>query len=83
VASGHQSTGTVKEDVFATLFMGMNAYGKVPLTAHATEMITKPLGSAGTADPLNQRSTVGWKAAQTFKLLNNAFISRLEHGVLA
>ena len=25
-------------------------------------MITKGLGSGGTADPLNQRATVGWKA---------------------
>ncbi len=82
-ATGHASTTGTSEDVYATLFMGMNAYGKVPLSSHATEMITKPLGSAGTADPLNQRATVGWKAAQTFKILNNAFLSRLEHGVLA
>jgi len=81
VASGHLSTGSTKEDVYATVFLAMNAYGKVPLTAHATEMITKPLGAG--EDPLNQRSTVGWKAAQVFKLLNNAFMSRLETGVLA
>lgn len=83
VASGHKTTGSVKEDVHVTLILGMNAYGKVPLTGHAMEMITKPLGSGGTEDPLNQRATAGWKAAQTFKILNNNFMTRLEHGVLA
>jgi len=83
VASGHKTTGTVKEDVFATIIVGMNAYGKIPLTGHAMEMITKPLGSGGTEDPLNQRATAGWKAAQTFKILNDSFMTRLEHGATA
>lgn len=82
VASGHITTDTTKEDVFATMILAMNAYGKVPLTGHAMENITKPLGSAGTADPLNQRGTSGWKAAQAFKILNNAFMTRIESGAL-
>lgn len=83
VTSGHQTTGTTKEDVFLTIILGMNAYGKVGLSGHTMENITKPLGSAGTADPLNQRGTSGWKAAQVFKILNNAFMTRIEHGVIA
>ena len=83
VTSGHKTTSATKEDVYATLIMGMNAYGKVPLTGHAMEMISKPLGSGGTEDPLNQRATAGWKAAQTFVILNNNFMTRLEHGVTA
>jgi len=83
VASGHKTTTGTKEDVYATLIFAMNAYGKIPLTGHAMEMISKPLGSGGTEDPLNQRATSGWKAAQTFKILNNNFMTRLEHGVLA
>lgn len=83
VTSTHLTTNTTEEDVYADVFLGMHAYGKIPLTSHASEMITQPLGSGGTSDPLKQRATVGWKAAQTFKILNNAFMSRLEHGVLA
>jgi len=39
--------------------------------------IIKPLGSAGTADPLNQRATSGWKATFVAKILNNAFMTRI------
>ena len=35
-------------------------------------------GSAGTADPLNQRSTVGWKAMQTAEILQQAYLYRVE-----
>ncbi len=34
-------------------------------------MIAKALGSAGTADPLNELSTVGWKAWAAAKVLND------------
>jgi len=82
VASGHKSTGAVKEDVFAAPIFGRNAYGNVPLTGHSLEMVSKPLGSAGTADPLNQRWTAGWKATFTHKILNDAFMTRIETGAL-
>ena len=41
-------------------------------------MIVKQKGSAGTADPLNQRSTVGWKALKTSELLVPEYIVRFE-----
>ena len=41
-------------------------------------MIVKPKGSAGSADPLNQRSTVGWKATKTACILTQAFMVRVE-----
>ena len=44
-------------------------------------MIIKQKGSAGTADPLDQRSTVGWKAtAFTAKILIPEYILRIECG---
>jgi N4-gp56 family major capsid protein len=81
--SGHASTTGVKEDVYATLMFAENAYGIVPMNGHAMENIVKPLGSAGTADPLNQRATSGWKAYTNTIILNDAFMTRLECGALA
>jgi N4-gp56 family major capsid protein len=71
--------GTAGADVYATLIMGMYAYGITRIGGHALENIAKPLGSAGSADPLNQRETVGWKATFVAKILNDDFIVRIEH----
>ena len=50
----------------------------------AMETIIKPCGSAGTTDPLNQRSTVGAKvAAYAAKVLNPLWIVKIEHCVSA
>ena len=55
----------------------------VTISGEAMKNIVKPLGSAGTADPLDQRSTSGWKATFVTKILNENFILRLEHAVSA
>jgi N4-gp56 family major capsid protein len=65
-------------DVYASLFFADNAYGVCPLTGQAMQTYVKALGSAGTADPLEQRSTVGWKATTTTKILNDSWMVRLE-----
>jgi N4-gp56 family major capsid protein len=61
-------------DVYATLIFADNAYGVCPLSGQAMQTYVKALGSAGTADPLEQRSTVGWKATTTTKILNDSWI---------
>lgn len=65
-------------DVYVTLFIADNAYGVCPLSGQALNTYVKQLGSAGTADPLEQRSTVGWKATTTTKILNDSWMIRLE-----
>ena len=70
-------------DVYATLFVAENAYGIVPLDGQSLTSIFKPLGSAGAADPLEQRWSNGWKVAFTAKILNDTFMVRLEHGATA
>jgi len=67
-------------DVYATLIFGADAYAVIPLAGAGMSTYVKPLGSAGTADPLEQRSTVGWKATTTTKILNDAWMVRLETG---
>lgn len=43
------------------------------------EIINKPVGSAGAADPLNQRGTLAWKMCLTPEVLNSAWIRVLRH----
>ena len=43
-------------------------------------MIIKAKGSGGTADPLDQRSTVGWKASTAAKILYEERLVRVEVG---
>jgi N4-gp56 family major capsid protein len=74
--------GAAAIDVYGTMILGSDAYGVIDLGgSQASGMIVKALGSAGTADPLNQRSTAGWKAYYVAKILNDAFMVRIEHAV--
>lgn len=66
--------------VFSALFIAANAYGKTSINGGGLETIIKQLGSAGTADPLNQRSTAGWKATKTAKILTQEYMLRVECG---
>lgn len=47
--------------VYSTLFLGKDGYHVIDVAGAGVEIIVKPAGSGGTTDPLNQRSTVGWK----------------------
>jgi N4-gp56 family major capsid protein len=73
-----EGAGASGIDVYSTLFLGADAYGTTQLEDGGLEMIVKAKGSAGTADPLNQRSTVGWKATKTACILTQAFMVRVE-----
>ena len=75
--------GASSIDVYATLIMGAEAYGISRISGASLQNIVKPLGSAGSADPLDQRGTTGWKATFVAKILNDDFLVRLEHAVSA
>lgn len=64
--------------VFGSLFFGEGAYGVTEVTGGGLQTIIKQKGSAGTADPLDQRSSVGWKAIETAKLLIPNYLVRVE-----
>lgn len=70
--------GTGLIDVYCTLVFGANAYGITRVSGEALRNIVKPLGSAGSADPLDQRATSGWKATFVAKILNESYIQRIE-----
>ena len=64
--------------VFGSLFFGDGAYGVTEIEGGGLETIVKQKGSAGTADPLDQRSSVGWKALKTAELLIPNYLVRVE-----
>ena len=49
--------------VYSTLILGDNAYGVTEVEGGGLQHIVKQLGSAGTADALDQRATVGYTLA--------------------
>ena len=64
--------------VFGSLFFGDGAYGVTEIQGGGLETIVKQKGSAGTADPLDQRSSVGWKGLKTAELLIEQYLVRVE-----
>ena len=75
--------GAAGIDVYASLFFGANAYGVIALDGHSLQSFYKPLGSAGTADPVDQQQSMGWKVTFATKILNDAFMARYESAVSA
>lgn len=64
--------------VFSTLVIAQNAYAVTELTGGGLQHIVHQVGSAGTADALNQRSSSGWKATKVAKRLNEQYLVRIE-----
>lgn len=83
-AADRRTTSGDNSDLYSTVIYGKHAFGtlglgkEVPTEAGdverkmaVIEIINKPFGSAGTADPLNEYSTLGWKAWCAAKVLNS------------
>lgn len=77
IFDGAGASGT---DIYSTLIIAENAYGTTDITGGGLQLIVKSAGSAGTADPLDQRSTVGWKATKTAERLVEDYMVRIETG---
>jgi N4-gp56 family major capsid protein len=74
--------GASGANVFGAIICGSNAFGVVNVAGSGKfQVFAKPLGSGGTADPLDQRATIGWKSLQLPRILNNNFMVRIETGV--
>ena len=74
-----QGTGEDAFSVYGTLVLGANAFGVTSIDGKGIEHIAKQKGSAGTADPLDQRSSQGWKLNKTAKILVQEYMVRIEH----
>lgn len=73
-----EGAGASSANVYSTLILGANAYGVTEVTGGGLQHIVKQLGSSGTADPLNQRATAGWKATKVAERLVEQYMVRIE-----
>lgn len=78
---GGKETDDSQCAVYGCIFLGKDAYGVVDLEGGGLETIVKANGSGGTADPLEQRATIGWKCTgYGAKILIPEYILRVECG---
>ena len=75
----YPSLGATGADVYAALAIGKDAYGVTEIDSDALMTYFQPLGSAGSADPLHQQGTIGWKVNFAAEILNNNWLLRIEH----
>ena len=79
-----EGVGSGGADVASTVVLGRYAYGKTSIKGNKPRVIVKPAGSAGTGDPLDQISTVGWKLdAYGVEVLQPEYAVRIESGFTA
>lgn len=64
-------------NVYENIFLGRDAFGTTTLANNNVEIITKPFGSGGDTDALDQRMTVGWKTYYVAKILQAAGVRSL------
>lgn len=62
--------------VFGTIVLGAHAYGTTEIEGGGLQHIVKQLGYGD--DPLNQRSSCGWKATKVAKRLVEQYMVRIE-----
>lgn len=73
-----KQAGANSANVYSTLILGDGAYATTDVTGGGLEHIVHQKGSAGTADALNMRSTIGWKAIKTAEILIQQYMIRVE-----
>lgn len=67
--------------VYHNYIFGSNAYGQVDIASTSTpKMYVKMPGNQDTSNPLNLRSTVGWKATFVAKVLNSNWLINIKTG---
>jgi N4-gp56 family major capsid protein len=82
--NGMLSTGGTLPDVYQSIVAGKDAYASVNLAASGnglSPVVVNPKPSD--SDPLGQRGYVGFKMYATAAILNDAWMTRIEHAVTA
>jgi len=72
------SVSSATPAVFNNFIVGKEAYACVHLGSESGEFYIEPLGSAGAADPLHQRGSVGFQHPFVARILNDNFMMNLE-----
>jgi len=68
----------LEDDVYSVLVLAKNAYGVTEIEGGGLEFIVNQLGSGGSADPLKQRATAGWKSMKVAERLIEPYMVRIE-----
>lgn len=71
------SVSSASPAVYNNFIIGKEAYAVVHLRSETGDFYIEPLGSAGAADPLHQRGSVGWQHPFVARILNDAFMLNL------
>jgi N4-gp56 family major capsid protein len=66
---------TASPAVYSNLMFAANGYGTIAIDDQSMQMILKPLGQGD--DPLNQRSTMGWKGRLGCTILDDSWVINL------
>ncbi len=73
------STAGAKADVYKIAVFGQDAYATCPLKGKdAAQILVRNPGKAEQGDPLGQKGSVAWKTWWAGKILNDAWLVRLE-----
>jgi len=73
-----RGAGSDGSAVFSTLILGADAFGVTDVAGGGIEHIVKQKGYGN--DPLNQRSSIGWKALSCAEILVDEYMVRVESG---
>ena len=73
------SLGMSGADVYYALSMGKGYYAVTELSAEQARTYIKPKGSAGTEDPIDQKSSIGYKFAMAAARLDENACVRIDH----
>ena len=66
------------QDIALGLVFGKGAYHTTKVGSGDVQIYIKPLGSGGTNDPLDQRSTIGWKALKGAVIVQPTYMFQYE-----
>jgi N4-gp56 family major capsid protein len=84
-ASIVSNAAATPQDIAQCLCFGQGmqdkAYHVVDLAGGGVQMITKPLGSSGSLDPLNQRASMGWKAKGGTFITQDLYMFRYQFSI--
>jgi len=76
---GSSMSGNTATDVYATMFLGRDAYLVSRFSTQNVRTIIKPIGTAGPLDPLDQFGSIGWKASVVAGILNQNALVLVKH----
>lgn len=76
--AGIKSNLGTSADVYSIMIFAKHGFTQVPLSAGSTKVYRKPLGSAGSGDPIDQVMTMGWKNTSARLRTNENWLVRIE-----